>query len=91
MGLTLEYSTSTTTMGTITATTASVYVSQYGITLSDIFVQGQIQRIHAIQGIFLPKVNIGKNINLKVYSSISAIIKNEYTFSFFYSGKEKNV
>ena len=36
--LTQVHSTSTTTMGTVTATTVSVYVLQYGIKLSDIFV-----------------------------------------------------
>ena len=43
---------------------------------------------YAIQGIFLPiginiGTDIGKNINIKVYSSISGMIKNEYTFSFY--------
>ena len=28
-------------------------------------------------------IDIGKNINIKVYSSISGMIKNEYTFSFY--------
>jgi len=36
------HSISTITMGTVTPTTVSVWAFQYGIKLSDIFVQGQM-------------------------------------------------